>query len=406
MMAMMLANAFKPTGAPPTSASLYTPDMLDRAIRSQLGFKNESENFFATPSYSAGGVMTTQASKTDPDVLKKQGYIQYLQASGMSKAEAANQAAKVLASGKGFSSDKNFATYVGQGAIPGLSLGANGGIKAQSQVIPGGISVSPESDALRAAMNNVSLQSMQALNGLPAMYGQEAQNSEAFRQAARNQLGQQALNPYNQNGLTAQGQGDIDATTKNYLNQFADVYRNSMQQTIGSLAQTGFSSSNLASKALEYGAQNAQSRFLSDAMANIANQRQNILNSQSARQAQSQANTINALNSAGGLVNIGGITAGIMNPANAGVMTDAQSAQLAMQQQQQNYQNRFGNQQAINQMYMSPTTAMSGSGSGMGSSIGALVGGIAGTIVAPGIGTAIGAGLGGAAGGLVGGAVK
>jgi hypothetical protein len=186
--------------------------MAQQAFDFYQNYAGDLNKLYGTPSYTPGGVTTQQAEQITPKETKAQAYVSYLISKGYTP-ENAQKAAQAIVSDpkKKFANDKGFKDYIKSGSAQGLSLKKGGGIAAEAQYKPGGINVSPESEALNKAFQGLSMQSAMAASGLPQMYGQEAARSLQARQGlanmAQNYLGQ----GFNQQGLLPSEQANLDA---------------------------------------------------------------------------------------------------------------------------------------------------------------------------------------------------
>jgi hypothetical protein len=183
-----------------------------------------------------------------------------------------------------------------------------------------------------------------------------------------------------------------------------------MQSTTGQLVDSGFASSNLAAGALQRGAYDAQSRFLTGAMGELAAKENDLINSRFTRQSQNLNNLLNTYGTLGANQGIGSVLSGFISPGQGGYLTEAQSAALLAEMQNNQARNRQVDQSMMNTalgtpLQMLPSKGGAGSkvgGAASGALGGAATGAMVGSVV-PGLGTAVGAGIGaglGALGGL------
>lgn len=351
---MMLANALgaankqgqSNTASAAQPLQAFTPEMLDRALQYIQSSGQQLNTLYGTPSYAPGGVSTTQASKLSAAEIKAREYAEYLVNKKGYTPDNAQRAAQAIVSDpkRRFTDDKEFKQYIKTGGSESLSLKGRK-IKAATEFTPGGINASPESEAMRQAMQGLGMQSLQAASGLPFMYGAEEARALQTRQALANQAMNYLGQGFETSGLTANEQGNLDALKNKYLQDFGDLYKDTMRTTAGGLQSSGFASSNLANENLQRGAYDPQSRFLTNALAALAEKEQGLVAQRFGMQSQNLSNMLGAFGALGANQGIGSVLGGITNPAGAGLFTDPQSAQMAAMLQQQNIGN-VQNQQA------------------------------------------------------------
>lgn len=356
--AAMLGAAGSMIQPPPAASPLqvYTPEMLQGYIDKLGQYAKQMEAIYGTPS-TAPGVSVTQTSEIPGRSRKQEAYKQYLINKGVDPKEAAR-----LASGNKFRDDKGFKRTVRQGEFEDLGLFIQGGrVKAKPMYEGGGVKVDPQSEALRGALQALSLQSIGSIG---------------------NMLSQ----GFNQDGLSPRQAQNLDALKAKYLDEFSDVYRDSTRAALGELVNTGTNRSSFAPQFIADTAGKAQSRFLTQALGTLAGQEEQMLQGRAARQAQALQN----------------YRTGLMNPASLGLFSDPIAAQFAANLQQQNIGNRAQTQTMFNQGLLQPVSVMPDASKGiaergMGALSGAAAGAAAGSII-PGIGTGIGAVIGGLSG--------
>lgn len=391
--------------APPAlnSQGYLTPDMLQAAINQNYGYNQDINRLYGTPSYAAGASVQ-QAQQMSPQEIKAEQYTAYLISTGMSPQAAQAKTQKVIANPNiKFADDPKFLKYIKQGNAQGLKIGPDGKIQAQTKYTPGGVDLSPESQALNRAFQGLSGEAFGAASGLPGMIGMDTARALAQKQQLAGLAGNMLGQGFTETGLTPSEQAQLNAIQNGYYQQYGDLFNKTMQQATGDLQNSGFTSSNLASKSLQDGAYNAQSRFLTEALSGLAGKEQDLINQRFSRQTGNLNNVLNAYNMLGQNTGLGGLTQGILNPNQAGLFNDPQAAQFAANLQQQNIANRFQNQALTSGIMTQPVTLTPTAGGGGGPGImdragGALSGAASGAAIGsivPGIGTAIGAGIGG-----------
>lgn len=347
-------------GQPAGPSNVYTPEMLQNALNSMNQYMGAQNALAGTPSYSAAGVTSRQASEMSPKEIKAREYAKYLvEQKGYTPENAQARAQQVAASTKEkFKDDKGFSRFVRQGGSQSLTKRKGGGIQAKQEFTPGGIDVSSQSEMMRNAMQNLGMQSIGAASGLPQLYAAE----EARALGARQGLGQQALDYLGQgvgsSGLFSTQEKALEDMKNKYLNDFSSVYEDTMRRATSDLSGTGFSSSNLAGDYLKDTAYDAQSDFLTDALAKLAGQEQSFLSQASGIGAQNLQNILGTFGTVGQQQGIGSVLGGVLNPAGAGLFTDPQSAQMAAMLQQQAIGNRQTDQQMMNQLNTQPVSVM------------------------------------------------
>ena len=413
-----LAQGFM-TANQPTAISpfqVYTPDMLDRAIASQQYYQNLQNQFYGTPYTGPGGTSVTQATTLSPQQVKAEAYTNYLISKGYTKENAQKETNKIIAQKKltfyntgNKEIDKGFKQYINEGNAPGLSVG-KGKIKAKEKVQGGGIQTG--APGIMEGVKGLGAESLAAAQGLPGMFGQDVARSLQARQQLQNSIGGLLGQGFTQSGLTPQEQMSYDAMKAKYLQDFGDLYKDTMQRTTGELVDSGFASSSLAKDALQRGAYDAQSRFLTGAMGELAQRENDLINSRVARQSQNLTNLLNTFGTLGANQGIGSVLGGFISPAQGGYLSEAQNAALLAGMQQNQAVNRQTDQSMMNEIFGRSTTVVPGAGGsgGDGGGVnwgggakgalgGAATGASIGSVV-PGLGTGIGAGIGAVVGGL------
>jgi hypothetical protein len=173
-----------------------------------------------------------------------------------------------------------------------------------------------------------------------------------------------------------------------------------MQSTTGQLVDSGFASSNLAAGALQRGAYDAQSRFLTGAMGELAAKENDLINSRFARQSQNLSNLLNTYGTLGANQGIGSVLGGFISPGQGGYLTEAQSAALLAEMQQNQARNRQTDQSMMNTALGTPLQMLPSKG-GAGSKIGsAATGALGGAATGAMVGGPAGAAIGGVLGGI------
>lgn len=377
-----------------SSQSVYTPEMLDQYLRSMGQYTNAQNQFYGTPYAGPGGASVTQSKQMSGQEVKAEAYVNYLISKGYTRENAQKKANQVIADKKlTFMQDKGFKKYINEGNAPGVKVGAKGGIKAATKFTEGGIQTGDQ--AMRSGFENLSQQALGGASQLMPGLTADVQRALQARQQLQGSIGSLLGQGFTQTGLTPQEQASYDAMKAKYLQDYGDLYRDTMQRTTGELVDSGFASSNLAAGALQRGAYDAQSRFLTGAMGDLAARENELINSRFARQSQNLNNLLNTYGSLGATQGLGSILPGIMSPGQAGLMTDPQTIEALMTMQQNQARNRQMDQTMMNQALAQPLQMLP-SGGGAGSKIGGAASGALG-------GAATGAMVGGPAGAVVGG---
>jgi hypothetical protein len=390
-----------------SSQQVFTPEMLQGALDNYKYYQAMQNRFYGTPYTGPGGVSVSQPREMSRQEVVAEGYTNYLISKGYSRENAVKRTNRIIADPKlTFKSDKGFKSYINKGNIPGLSI-KNGGIQAAPKMTQGGIQSG--APGVMEQVKGLGAESLAAAQGLPSMFGQDVARSLQARQQLQNSVANLIGQGFTQSGLTPQEQASYDAMKGKYLQDFGDLYRDTMQRTTGELVDSGFASSSLAKDALQRGAYDAQSRFLTGAMGELASKENELINSRVARQSQNVNNLLNSFNTLGANQGIGSVLGGFISPSQGGYLSEAQSAALLAEMQQNQARNRQVDQSMANQLLTTPVQLLPGGGGkdgGMnwgGGAKGALSGAASGATigsVVPGIGTAIGAGVGGIIGGL------
>jgi hypothetical protein len=365
------ANASAPQGP----QSIFTPEMLQNALNQMAQYQSGQNALYGTGSTGPGGVQTTQARQLGDQEIKSREYVKYLQSKGYSADNAQKMAQAIVADPKKtFFQDKGFMDYVKAGNAQGLSTNKAGKrIKSAPEFQSGGAAVSPESENLFKQFQGLSGEALGAASGLPGAFAQDLRSALGARQnlggMAQNYLAQ----GFNQSGLLQGEQDNLDALKAKYLQEFGNIYNDTMRQTAGGLQSSGFASSSLANDVLQRGAYDPQSRFLTDAMGKLAEIESGLVDQRFNRQTQNLNSILNTFNTLGANQGIGSVLGAVNNPNQAGLFNDVQSAQLAAQLQQNNIQNRQQDQSMANQINTMPVT-VSPQGPGFFSSLAAGLG--------------------------------
>ena len=378
-----------------SSQSVYTPEMLDQYLRSMGQYMNTQNQFYGTPYVGPGGASVTQSKQMSGQEVKAEAYVNYLISKGYTRENAQKKANQIIADKKlTFKEDKGFRKYINEGNAPGVKV-QDGKIKASTKFTEGGIQTGDQ--AMRSGFENLSQQALGGASQLMPALTADVQRALQARQQLQGSIGSLLGQGFTQTGLTPQEQASYDAMKAKYLQDYGDLYRDTMQRTTGELVDTGFASSNLAANALQRGAYDAQSRFLTGAMGDLAARENELINSRFARQSQNLTNLLNTYGSLGATQGLGSILPGIMSPGQAGLMTDPQTIEALMTMQQNQARNRQMDQTMMNQALAQPLQMLP-SGGGAGSKISGAATGALG-------GAATGAMVGGPAGAVVGGVI-
>jgi hypothetical protein len=362
--------------APAGPVNVYTPEMLQNALDVFQRYQNQQNQLAGTPSYSAGGVTSRQASQMSQKEIKTREYAKYLtEQKGYTPENAQARAQQIASSSKeNFKKDKEFSRFVRQGGSESLSQKKGGRIRAGTEFTPGGVDVSSQSEAMRNAMQGLGMQSLNAASGLPQGYA----NEEARALAARGGLANQAMDYLGQgigsSGLFSTQEKALGDMKNKYLNDFTRVYEDSMRGATSDLIGSGFNSSNLAGEYLQDAAYRPQSDFLTDALAKLAGQEQSFLTQASGIGSQNLQNILGTFNTLGQNQGIGSVLGGVLNPGGAGLFTDPQSAQFANQLQQQAIRNRQVDQSMANELNTQPVSLMPEQPGYWGTTMGAVAG--------------------------------
>lgn len=353
--ASALGNAFGGGGAAaPQPTNVFTPEMLQQLMKQFGQYEGNYNAASRTPTVGAGGVSTSQGGKLSDREIKQREYAKYLMSKGYDQANAQRLAATT----KNLGQDDGFRKWVNKSG-EATSLKAKGGkVRAQTEYQPAGFGVSGMSEANRDAMQGLTSQALGAASGLPQMFGMDLARALQSRQQLGNMAQGYLGQGFTDSGLLESEQGQVDALKNKYLQDFGDLYNDTMRSTAGGLQSSGFASSNLAGEALQRGAYDPQSRFLTDAMASLAGVESDLVNQRFGRQTQNLGNILNTYNTLGANQGIGSVLGGIVNPQQAGLATDVESAQLQAAMQQSALNNMQQNQQMKNQVYSQPVTVM------------------------------------------------
>jgi len=390
-------------GPPTVMNNVLTPEQLQGAVDQFQNYMGGFNELSGTPFAGPGGTQVTNSRELSASEQKVRAYTQYLvQNKGVSPQEAQRRANEIVAKKKlKFSDDKGFKQWIKGGNAPGLKA-RKGKIKSTGPQFEGGqVQTSPESQALLDLARGLSGESLQAARGLPSMFANETAQALASRQGIRNNIMDFAGQNLNEQGLTEQNELDLQAIEDQIFNKFGDVFSDTMQGATGNLIDSGFNSSSLAGDALQDGAYNTQSRFLTDAAASLANTRQGLIDSNVNNNLKNLSGLTSAFNTVGANSGIGAVTGGAINPGSLGLFTDPQSAQLAATLKQQDLMNMQRNQFALSDLATKPVTLFGDTGAGgmnaAGGVSGALSGAKSGAAFGP-WGAAIGGLIGGGAG--------
>jgi len=304
-------------GVAPTATGMFTPEMMQAALDDLDRFGGGLESLYGTASYGPGGAQVTQAQKIPGRDLKKEAFKKYLINKGVDPSTAERKANNLR-----FRDSKGFRKAIKRGEFEGLSVD-DGRIRAEQQFTPGGVQMGGESERLLDALRSL------GMTGIGGMQGMLSQG-------------------FNQQGLLPSQQKSLDEMKARYMDEFSDVYRDSTRSALGELVGSGTSKSSFAPGFIADTAGKAQSRFLTQAMGELAGREEQMLTGRAGRQAQALRN----------------YQSGIMSPGAAGLFTDPQSAQMAATLQQQNIANRFQQQGLRTALLSSPVDVMPGAGPG------------------------------------------
>lgn len=356
-----------PPGIAPVS--LFTPEMQQQAINQFQNYLGNQEDVYGTPYAGPGGVTVSQAREIGPKEQKVEVYTDYLvNEKGLDRETARAQANEVVSRNrKNFNDDKGFLKYIRQGNVPGMKV-KDGRIKTSTKYSEGGVQTGQASENLRGGFDALSGQAFGAASGLPGLFGRDVANSLASKDALRGGLMDRAMQnlQFDTETLSPGAQSDQGALEEYYMDKFNSLFKDTMQNATGELIDSGFSSSSLAGDVLQDKAYDSQSRFLTEAAASLANNRQNLLNNQQSRQYGQLGAVGNLFNTLGSTSNYGNITGSIMNPSQAGLFTDPQSAGLAAGMQQNNIGNRARDQYAFSDILTQPVDIIPSGGGDSG----------------------------------------
>lgn len=381
-MAQYFAAANAPTEI--NAQTIFTPEMLDRYLNNMGQYMNTQNAFYGTPYQGPGGVSVNQPRQMSRQEIVGESYTNYLISKGYSRENAQKRTNQIIADKKlAFKSDKGFKNYINKGNAPGLKVGSGGGIQAAKKFTQGGIQSG--APGIGAQVQGLGQESLAAAAGLPTMLAQDLARSLGAKQQLQGQIGNFLQQGFGPSGLTPQEQANYDATKAKYMQDYGDLYRDTMQSTTGQLVDSGFASSNLAAGALQRGAYDAQSRFLTGAMGELAAKENDLINSRFARQSQNLSNLLNTYGTLGANQGIGSVLGGFISPGQGGYLTEAQSAALLAEMQQNQARNRQIDQSMMNNalgtpLQMVPTSGGSKAGSALG---GAASGALAGARFGP-----------------------
>lgn len=309
-------------GTAPQVQQMFTPEMAQQAFDYYNNRGNVANIQRGTPSY-APGTSVKLSQEVSPREVKTDEYIKYLVGKGYTP-----EYARVKASKGGMNKDKGFRQYAK--TSDRLSV-ANKKVKGKTEFTPGGVDVSPQSEALRQGISGLGLESLAAASGLPSLFGQEAARALGARGNLANLAMSQLAQPMTEDGLTASDARNLEAIKAKYLNDFGSLFTDTMRGATSSLVDSGFSSSNLAGESLKDNAYNAQSDFLVDAMAKLAGLEDQFKTSAASRRSQGIGNILGAFGQLGATGGIGSVTGGLLDPASAGLFNDVSSASMANQ---------------------------------------------------------------------------
>lgn len=331
-------------GATAASSGVFTPEMWQQLLAATQAYMANTEGFYGTPNYAPGGVNVSQTSQKKPSDVKRDAYIQFRLSKGDTQEQAAKKANSIISTpGVSFKDKKGFTEAIKNGQFSNLGLTPGGGISADTEFTPGGASVSNESEALKAFLNNLNTESIGAATGLPSAYAADQQRALA----ARNMLTGSAMNQVgniNSNGISSSGQADLDSINNYYKNQYSKLFDQSYNEGVGSLINSGFQSSSLANNVFDQSME-APADYAANAAAKMAAQYNDMLTGQSQRENTALTGTLNAFNTVGGTgAGIGSVFAPNTSGSDFGLFTDPQAAVLAAGIQQDNIANRTNNQ--------------------------------------------------------------
>lgn len=339
-------------GQVPAANPMLNEAALQAAIDDLARYQQGQEALYGTPSYAPGGTSVVQAQKIPGKESKKEAYQQYLIGQGVDPVVAKRKANKLK-----FRDDKGFRKAIRSGEFEDQGLFLDDGkIKARPRFTPGGATVSDESEMMTDALRALG---MSGVAGMQRMFGEG----------------------FNQQGLLPSQQRSLDDLKARYLDEFSDVYRDTTRGALGELVGSGTIKSSFAPGFIADTAGRAQSRFLTQALGELAGREEQMLTGRAARQAQALQN----------------YRGGIMSPGAAGLFTDPQSAQFAANLQQQNILNRAQDQAAMTGLMSTPRSGSLATEEDDGFNWGgALAGGVTGFLT----GGPAGAVAGGLGGGL------
>lgn len=373
-MAQYFAGANAPTAI--SAQTVFTPEMLDRYLNSMGQYMNAQNAFYGTPYQGPGGVSVNQPREMSRQETVAEAYTNYLVSKGYSRENAQKKTDEIIANPKkAFKSDKGFKNYINQGNASGLSINKTGGINAAKKFTQGGIQSG--APGIGAQVQGLGQESLAAATGLPTMFAQDLARSLKAKEQLQGQIGNFLQQGFGPSGLTPQEQANYDATKAKYMQDYGDLYRDTMQNTTGQLVDSGFASSNLAAGALQRGAYDAQSRFLTGAMGELAAKENDLINSRFARQSQNLSNLLNTYGTLGANQGIGSVLGGFISPGQGGYLTEAQSAALLAEMQNNQARNRQVDQSMMNTALSTPLQMLPTSGGSGGSKAGNALGGAA-----------------------------
>lgn len=166
----------------------------------------------------------------------------------------------------------------------------------------------------------------ETIGTLTPAVGMDVARGLGFRNDIRNILGGE-IAAGDAEGLSAQDYADIDAVSGQRFRDATGDFKNRVQSVMGDLKGRGFSSSNLAGRALQSGAYDPFSRNIQDIAAGESQMRQEILNARAGRKGQRISNALGAATTLGSS-NLNALQGAYINPNAYGGLTEAQAASM------------------------------------------------------------------------------
>jgi hypothetical protein len=159
----------------------------------------------------------------------------------------------------------------------------------------------------------------------PAL-GMDVAGGLGFRNDIRNILGGE-IAAGDAEGLSTQDYADINAVSDQRFRDATGDFKNRVQSVMGDLKGRGFSSSNLAGRAMQSGAYDPFSRNIQDIAAGESQMRQGILNARAGRKGQRISSALGAATTLGSS-NLNALQGAYINPSSYGGLTEAQAASM------------------------------------------------------------------------------